>query len=57
MNTPLHGAAGFGQAQMVAWLLEHGADVNALNYSDKTPLALALETGREDIANLLRRHG
>jgi ankyrin repeat protein len=57
MNTPLHGAAGFGQAQMVAWLLEHGAEVNALNYSDKTPLALALEAGREDIANLLRRHG
>jgi uncharacterized protein len=56
-NTPLHGAVQFGQAGMVAWLLEHGADVEALDYNGKTPLELAVAGNHDAIADLLRTHG
>src|SRR5690349_4158644 len=42
-NTALHGAAYFNQAETARWLLEHGADVNPLDYEGKTPLARAVE--------------
>ncbi len=56
-NTALHGAALFGRSEAVEWLLDHGADVNLKNYEDKTALALAIQRGHSDIADLLRRHG
>lgn len=56
-NTALHGAARFGQTDMVEWLLNHGAHVNALDYERKTPLRVAVETGHVAAAEMLRRRG
>jgi uncharacterized protein len=53
-NTALHGAAGFGQTDMVRWLLDHGADPNAIDFNGKTPLELAEQTGHEAAAEMLR---
>jgi ankyrin repeat protein len=39
--TPLHYAARFGPLLTVEWLLDHGADVNAVAYNQFTPLHLA----------------
>jgi ankyrin repeat protein len=41
--TPLHTAASQGHADVVAWLLEHGANVNAVAYNGFTALHLASE--------------
>jgi len=56
-TTPLHGAVMFGQLEMVHWLIEHGADPNPLNYENKTPLKLAVEGGRDEIAAFLCASG
>ncbi len=56
-NTPLHGAAGFGKAGMVAWLLEHGAAIDSHDYEGKTPLACALANGHAQAAGVLRERG
>ena len=53
----IHGAVTFKQPEMVGWLLAHRADVNALDYEGKTPLARALARGFSAIADLLRRNG
>ncbi|MBZ0276186.1 MAG: ankyrin repeat domain-containing protein [Anaerolineae bacterium] len=55
----LHGAINFGQRDMVAWLLAHGADkeINAPDYQRKTPLMRAVENGHTEIAALLRQYG
>lgn len=42
--TPLHHAARYGHADAVKWLLDHGADVNAVAYGGSTPLHLAEES-------------
>jgi uncharacterized protein len=55
--TPLHGAVMFNQAEMTRWLLEHGADPNLSNYEKKTPLKLAVEAGKAEIAAILRAGG
>ena len=58
MSDALHGAINYGHKDMVVWLLAHGADdVNVLNFEDKTPLAVAMEKGYGEIAELLRQHG
>jgi uncharacterized protein len=56
-NTALHGAVLFQQAEMVKWLLDHGAKIDALDYNGKTPLTLAVEKESEPIASLLREYG
>jgi ankyrin repeat protein len=38
-------------------LLAHGAEVNARNRFGATPLHLAQENRRQDVAELLREHG
>ena len=54
----LHAGVKFGHEEMVAWLLDHGADdVNVPNFQKQTPLAAALERGHDQIANLLRENG
>ncbi len=42
-SSPLHGAVAFNQPDMVAWLLDHGADPSVKNYDGKTPVELASE--------------
>lgn len=37
-NTPLHYSAGAGHVDAVAWLLDHGANINALNLLGDTAL-------------------
>ena len=52
--TPLHYA---GNRDVVASLLANKADVNARNNMGQTPLQFAVQSGHEDVANLLRQHG
>lgn len=53
-NTPLHGAAIFGQTAMVQWLLDHDANPYAVDYDGKTPLERAQDNGHEAAAALLK---
>jgi hypothetical protein len=55
--TPLHWASGGGHTNVVKLLLENNSEVNAKDNSGRTPLQLALATGKMDVAELLRRHG
>lgn len=58
LDESLHGAVRFGHTEMVAWLLEHGAeDIEAPNFAGKTPLQVAEEGGFDQLAALLRKHG
>lgn len=64
---PLHAAAATLNAEMVAWLLEHGANVHARGSGEWTPLDVAAsgrwwsEGARPErfvtVAGILRRHG
>jgi ankyrin repeat protein len=54
----LHGAIEFGHGTMVEWLLNNGAEnVNAPDFTGKTPLQVAQKRGLTAIADLLRAHG
>lgn len=53
-NTPLHGAAGFGQPEMVRWLLDHGADPYASDFNSKLPVEVAQENGQTVVVEMLR---
>lgn len=55
-SPPIHGAVMFRQAGMLKWLLDHGANVNALNYENKTPLAVAQANGANEIVEVLRQY-
>ena len=60
--TPLHASAGLGHKEIVELLIAEGADVNAGVNSDnehkgKTPLNAAIEAGKNETADLLRKHG
>lgn len=56
-STPLGYAAHWGQPEMVALLLERGADVNKAGAHWATPLAWARKKGHAEIATLLEQHG
>lgn len=47
-NTPLHAAIGRGDTPMVQWMLQVGANVNAINQecNQATPLHLAVMNGK-----------
>jgi len=53
-ETPLHWVARRGQASAVKLLLEYGADAQARDLWKKTPLERALQSGYNDIAEMLR---
>jgi ankyrin repeat protein len=52
-GTPLHAALINGHFEIALILLEHGADVNALDHSCMSPLRLGSEKGRRDIVEFL----
>jgi ankyrin repeat protein len=56
-STPLGYAARWGRREMVAFLLEHGADVNKSGAPWATPLAWARKKGYADIEADLRQAG
>lgn len=59
-KTPLHEAAQFSKYENVQFLIDNGADVNALKRSDWTPLMLACTKNNAEsvkIAHLLIEHG
>jgi uncharacterized protein len=55
--TALHAAVAADQPQIVRWLVEAGADVNARQQIDYTPLMGAAANARLEILDLLLAHG
>lgn len=55
--TPLHMAAAKGRVSALETLIAAGADINAGDSASKTPLTWALESGRRDTAEILRKVG
>lgn len=55
--TALHAAVSSNQPQVVRWLIEAGADVNARQQMDYTPLMGAAANARHDILEMLLAHG
>lgn len=55
--TALHAAVSSNQTQIVQWLVEAGADVNARQQIDYTPLMGAAANARVEILDILLAHG
>lgn len=54
----IHAALMSGSADMLNWLLEHGAtDLQAVNYEGKTPLKKAVEMNNPALIELLKSRG
>jgi len=56
-RTALHFAALYGQLDIVAALVEEGANVNEADATGKTPLDYAIQYGHEKVARLLKSSG
>ena len=56
-GTPLHWAAYKGCLDACRLLIEHGADVNALDTFGDTPLSDAISEDHTDVIELLEKHG
>ena len=58
-RTPLHYPFKDTQhgEEIIELLLEHGADINAKDNAGRTPIDQMLQNGRQDLAEVLRRHG
>ena len=56
-RTALHAAAYAGHAEVVAFLLKHGAPVDARDNKDRTPLHLAAYAGQADVIRALLAAG
>ena len=56
-GTPLHYAAANGHKEIAELLIEKGADVKAKDEGGKTPLDVAIQLKRTELADLLRKHG
>ena len=55
--TPLHLAANFGHLGVSSILIEHGANVAAIDTDQQTPLHLAAKSGHSAIIRILIKHG
>lgn len=55
--TLLHNAVSLDHAAVVQWLLDSGADVNATDSGEMTPLMVAVLEGRRVLISLLIAHG
>lgn len=53
-NTALHYASGLGHLELVRWLLQHGANSNAVNDKGSTPLQCS---GNTAVSELLKQYG
>ncbi|RHN81860.1 putative ankyrin repeat-containing domain-containing protein [Medicago truncatula] len=53
LNSPLHFASAKGHNEIVALLLENGADVNSRNYSGQTALMQACRYGHWEVVQTL----
>jgi ankyrin repeat protein len=56
-RTPLHWAAATASEGLVKLLLDSGANVNALNVTDRSPLQEAIMWGRTPVVKILLEHG
>ena len=56
-NTALHYAVAIGSWSITRWLVEHGADVNALSHAGKSPLDCVGEDNAKRIRELLISRG
>ncbi|HEY4026126.1 MAG TPA: ankyrin repeat domain-containing protein [Candidatus Dormibacteraeota bacterium] len=54
---PIHGAVMSGSPEMVAWMLERGADPSLPDYQGRSAGALAEAMGRPDLVRLLTQTG
>jgi cytohesin len=50
-------AAHMPDRRLAELLIQHGAEVNATDAEGRTPLAVAVKEGHDDVADVLRRHG
>ena len=57
LRRPLHTAAANGHAELVSYLLEHGADLEGVVLNGDSPLAMAVTSGHADVVRLLLDHG
>jgi len=57
LGTALQAASFWGNLHMVALLIRNGVDVNAAGGELPTALAVAVERGYVQVANLLRENG
>jgi len=55
--TEVDAAALFGNLDSVKYLVAKGADVNAMNKDGITPLRVATEFGKLEVAEFLKQHG
>jgi len=56
-NQPIHSAAWAGQLKAVRWLVEHGADLTAINRQQWQPLHMALFNQHEAVVRWLIEQG
>ncbi len=57
LKRPLHWATRRNRLQMVVWLLDRGADINALDDHNNSALMMAEQIGHTSVADLLRSRG
>lgn len=56
-KSPLHMATGWGQTEVVKWLISIGADLNALNNNGGEPIHVAASQNQPECAAILLEHG
>jgi hypothetical protein len=56
-NRPLHYAAKAGNAEALRLLLRHGANLDVVNAANQRPLDVAVASGHEDVAAILKNSG